>query len=98
MKWSVSLAAAIVLVHAALMGPPLLLSQATSVDFQVKAVYLFNFAKFVEWPRTAFPRPETPLTLCLAGDPFEGALDKTMEGETVSGRPLAVRRLADREN
>src|SRR5687768_2381393 len=97
MKCSVLLTAAVSVFVAALDHSPLL-SQATSVEYQVKAVYLFNFAKFVDWPRQAFARPDTPFSVCLAGDPFEGALEKTIQGETINGRPLAVRRLSAGEN
>jgi hypothetical protein len=73
------------------------LSQS-SVEYQVKAVYLFNFAKFVEWPRQAFSGPNVTFTICLAGDPFDGALAKTIQGETVNNRPLTIRRLTGGEN
>ena len=68
--------------------------QQTSTEYQVKAAFLFNFAKFVEWPPQVFPRRDAPFTICIAGDPFEGALDKTVEGESLDGRPLLVRRVA----
>lgn len=67
--------------------------QATG-EYQVKAAFLFNFAKFIEWPVRSFTRPTEPFTFCLAGDPFSGELDKTIHGETLNGRPLAVRRLS----
>lgn len=70
------------------------LAQASaSPEYQLKAVFLFNFAQFVEWPASAFPRPDTPLTICVLGDdPFGPYLDQTVRGETVGNRPLAVRR------
>jgi hypothetical protein len=59
------------------------------LEYQVKAVYLFNFAKFVEWPAEA---PSGPLTICVAGDnPFGSVLDETVRGETVNGRLLVAR-------
>ncbi len=66
---------------------------AQSPEYQLKAVFLFNFAQFVEWPASAFPEPDTPLGICILGvDPFGGYLDETVRGETVASHPLAVRR------
>lgn len=60
---------------------------------QVKAVFLFNFAQFVEWPDTAFAGPDAPLVIgILGGDPFGAYLDETVRGEMARGRPLVVRR------
>jgi hypothetical protein len=65
----------------------------SSPEYQLKAVFLFNFAQFVEWPASAFPEPDTPLGICILGeDPFGGYLDETVRGETVANHPLAVRR------
>ena len=65
----------------------------SSPEYQLKAIFLFNFAQFVEWPASAFPEPDTPLSICILGeDPFGGYLDETVRGETVANHPLAVRR------
>jgi len=65
----------------------------SSPEYQLKAVFLFNFAQFVEWPASAFPEPDTPLGICILGeDPFGGYLDETVRGETVGNHPLAVQR------
>jgi hypothetical protein len=62
-------------------------------EYQLKAVFLFNFAQFVEWPASAFPGPATPLVIGVLGeDPFGPYLDETVRGETVNDRPLVVRR------
>lgn len=62
-------------------------------EYQLKAVFLFNFAQFVEWPASAFPSPETPLVIGVLGeDPFGPYLDETVRGEKVNDRPLVVRR------
>jgi hypothetical protein len=59
------------------------------LEYHVKAVYLFNFAKFIEWPSGA---QTGPLTICVAGqNPFGELLDETLRGETVNDRPLAAR-------
>ncbi len=61
-------------------------------EYQVKAAFLFNFARFVEWPPGAFSDATSPITLCVFGkDPFEGALEDTLRGRTVGGRALVTR-------
>jgi hypothetical protein len=66
---------------------------APSPEYRLKAVFLFNFAQFVEWPASAFPEAETPLVIGVLGeDPFGSYLDETVRGETVNNHPLAVRR------
>ena len=62
-------------------------------EYQIKAVFLFNFAQFVEWPAGAFPQAATPLVIGILGeDPFNGYLDETVRGETVNSHPLVVQR------
>ena len=64
-----------------------------SKEFQVKAVFLYNFAQFVEWPASAFENAESPLVIGVLGlDPFGLFLDETIQGERVNGRPLLVKR------
>jgi YfiR/HmsC-like len=61
------------------------------LEYQVKAAFLFNFTKFVEWPSEAFKTPGDPLTVCVVGDdPFGDNLDAAVQGETVNGRRLKV--------
>src|SRR5712664_1838664 len=64
-----------------------------SPEYQLKAVFLFNFAQFVEWPPTAFPEAKAPLVIGVLGDdPFGPYLDETVRGEKVNNRPLVVQR------
>jgi hypothetical protein len=71
---------------------------AAPTEYEVKAVFLFNFTQFVDWPATAFPADGSPLIIGVLGnDPFGGALEDAIQGETVNGRPLAVRRYANVE-
>jgi len=64
-------------------------AKEVSLEYQVKAVYLFNFAKFIEWPAEA---PPGPITICVASqNPFGDVLEETLRGEMVNGRPLAMR-------
>ena len=62
-------------------------------EYQLKAVFLFHFAQFVEWPPDAFPEAQTPLVIGVLGeDPFGAYLDETVVGETVNNRALVVHR------
>jgi len=64
-----------------------------SREYEVKAVFLFNFAQFVEWPPGVFPDAGAPLVIGVLGDdPFGPFLDETVRDEKVNGRPLAIRR------
>lgn len=66
---------------------------APTQEYQIKAVFLFNFARFVDWPPTVFAGPEAPLVIGILGDdPFGTFLDDTIRGERVGGRSLVVRR------
>ncbi len=81
--------AALLLVCAARVGA----QTAKASEAHVKAVFLFNFAQFVDWPPAAFPDSETPLVIGILGtDPFEGFLDQTIRGEQLRGRAFQVRR------
>jgi hypothetical protein len=65
-------------------------------EYQLKAVFLFNFAHFVEWPQTALPADSAPFVIGVLGkDPFGSQLDEVVRGESVSGHPLAIERSAD---
>jgi hypothetical protein len=68
-------------------------ADGTLVDgYQLKAVFLFNFAKFVEWPPQAFGDAHDPFTICVAGDnSFGSSLDDEVRGKTVANRPILVR-------
>jgi hypothetical protein len=60
-------------------------------EYQVKAAFLFNFAKFVEWPAEAFSTPDAPLQVCVLGqDPFGGDFEQMIEDKTVSGHRLEI--------
>ena len=63
-------------------------------EFQVKAVYLFNFGKFVKWPAPAHPGKDTFSICVLGGDPFGTTLDSTVAGERIDGRRVNVRRIS----
>jgi len=68
-------------------------------EYDLKAAFLFNFTRFVEWPAEAFVSESAPITIGILGrDPFGKHLDDMVEDETVHGRKLTVRRYASVED
>jgi hypothetical protein len=64
-------------------------SQAELLELQVKAAFLYNFAKFVDWPPDS---GSAPITFCtFAGDPISEVLRQSLSGKTINNRPLATR-------
>jgi hypothetical protein len=62
-------------------------------EYEVKAAFLYNFARFVEWPPESFRDPQEPFVIVVLGqDPFGTALDETVAGKRVAGRRIEVRR------
>ena len=61
----------------------------------VKAAYIFNFAKLVDWPGSAFDRAQAPLVIGVVGrDDVTDELLRTAGKVTANGRPLEIRRVA----
>ena len=66
-------------------------AKAQSED-QIMAAFLFNFARYVEWPKNAFDRSDSPVDICLLGaDDFSDVVTRTVSGKHVGNRPVAVR-------
>jgi hypothetical protein len=70
--------------------PALLLVQSPRAsEYQVKAVFLYNFAQFVEWPAT--PDSQKPVIIGILGEDRLGAvLDETVRGERLGLRPFEI--------
>ena len=65
---------------------------AQPTEYQLKAAFLFNFAKFIDWPEKSFAGPHSAFTICVIGqDPFGGALDEYL-AKTIGGRPVQLAR------
>lgn len=63
----------------------------TSKEYQIKAAFIYNFTKFVEWPAEAFPQPVSPIVIGVLGsNPFGDELRKTVENRRVNGRELVI--------
>ena len=67
--------------------------RAQPAEYEVKAAFLLNFIKFVEWPEIESQR-SAPIAICIVGDdPFGRTLDQMVEGETVGDRKIAIHRV-----
>jgi len=67
-------------------------------EYEVKAVFLLNFANFVTWSPDAFSSPNDPFYICVFGDnPFADALNITIENVTVEGHNVKARYFKDLE-
>jgi hypothetical protein len=67
-------------------------------EYQVKAAFLYSFARYVQWPSDAFAGPSDPFVVGVLGeDPFGRILDDTLAGKSVLDRPIRVRRYGTAE-
>jgi YfiR/HmsC-like len=65
----------------------------SATEYQVKAAFLYNFAKFVDWPPSAFSDAKQPLDICVYGhDPFGTALEDALLGKTIGERRVSLGR------
>lgn len=68
-------------------------AESPSLEYKVKAAFLLNFTKFIEWPPASESEPGAPFAICVLGEnPFGPVLDQIVAGESVNGHKLAVRR------
>ena len=71
-----------------LLAMPFAQALAGAKEYKVKAAYLYNFVKFIDWPESALGGD---ITICVLGeDNFEGILEKAIAGKEVKGHGLAV--------
>ena len=64
-----------------------------SNEYEVKAAFLFNFAKYVQWPAERFTGDDAPIIVGVVGaSPGGSAIEQAMNGKTANGRPLQIRR------
>ncbi|TAK06616.1 MAG: YfiR family protein, partial [Candidatus Manganitrophaceae bacterium] len=78
--------------------PPAQAQPGSASEYQVKAAFLYNFAKFVEWPPEALP-DDRPFVIGILGqDPFDGLIDEAVAGKTVRDRRIVVKRYSKMED
>jgi hypothetical protein len=68
--------------------------QAPSLEWAVKASYLYKFAPFIDWPPEVMPADGSPFRICVVGqDPFGPILDAAVHGQEVEGHAIVVARM-----
>ncbi|MET0213689.1 MAG: YfiR family protein [Vicinamibacterales bacterium] len=99
MRWRILARAVLTLCFAGILSPTLsqlspVVRAAPSPEYLIKAAYLYNFALFVEWPAEVFATRDAPIVIGIIGaDPFDQALERTIQDKRINGRTLVVRRL-----
>jgi hypothetical protein len=67
-------------------------------EHTLKAVFLYSFGRYVEWPKTAFAKPKSAFVIGILGeDLFGGALDEIAKKRTIQGRTIVIKRFATLE-
>jgi hypothetical protein len=75
--------------------PFLYAQQPKASEFQVKAAYLYNFGRFVQWPDESGTDRTDSFQICVLGaDPFGQALDATLAGGTIGGKSVMAKRIS----
>jgi hypothetical protein len=70
-------------------------AEDVSLEYKVKAAFLYNFAKFIEWPAED-AGSVGPLTIAVLGeDPFGSALAQLVQGNTIRNRALVLKHYTD---
>jgi hypothetical protein len=63
-------------------------------EYQVKAAFLYNFGKFVDWPTNDFASPDAPLVIGIYGEnPFGNDLAQVIQGRSINGHPVISRQV-----
>ena len=74
-------------------------AQEAPTEYQVKAAYLFNFLKFVEWPGDPLANTQGQWVIGIVGDnPFGDQLTQVIAGKTVQGHELQIKRFQPGED
>jgi YfiR/HmsC-like len=67
--------------------------KSNPTEYEVKAAYLYNFGRFVEWPAKVSAASES-FSICVLGDdPFGATLDATIVGESINGKKVVLTRI-----
>jgi len=93
LRWWVAAAFAFILMFA---SSGMQAQQTRTREYNIKAVFLYNFTQFVEWPEEAFANNTAPFVVGILGeDPFRSVIDVTVAGEKVKEHPIIVRRYSN---
>jgi hypothetical protein len=82
----------VVVILVLFVGPQAWSDSTASREYQIKAAFLYNFIKFVDWPKEKVADPNTPLTIGIIGkDPFQDAFEPLQEKEAKDRRVVIQR-------
>jgi hypothetical protein len=85
----------LIVMLALLQIPVLQAQQPKASEYQVKATYLYNFGRFVQWPPNVTAAKGDSFSICVIGlDPFGSSLDTILAGETIDGKTVVAKRVA----
>jgi hypothetical protein len=77
-------------------GPTAKAADVVPSEQQVKAAFLLNFAKYVDWPAQAFAATNSPFVVGVMGESrLDGELQKMVEGKSVNGRPMVLKHVME---
>jgi hypothetical protein len=72
-----------------------LAQEGSTLERAIKATYLWKFAPFVEWPKTAFKSPDSPFVICIVGNnTFGQVVDEAVAGQRISSRPIETKQIS----
>lgn len=92
--WKVAMGAACLLCLLAAGSTRAQSSDSASSEYLIKAGFIYNFAKLMEWPAPVFAQPNSPIVIAILGtDPFQGTLDNVLRGKQANGREFVVKHL-----
>jgi len=75
-----------------LMGGDGRAQESPPTEYQIKAAFLFNFAKFVQWPQAAFTGAASPIVVGVLGEnPFHDDLARTIRNKSIDEHPLVIK-------
>ncbi len=67
-----------------------------ATEYQVKAAFLYNFARFIDWPKENFATTNSPIVFGFAGElPFQNEVEQMLRGKTINSHPVVVTRFPD---
>ncbi len=63
-------------------------------EYQLKSAFIFNFAKFIDWPTAAFTDPKSPFIIGVLGDnPFGNDFEQMVAGKKINDRTISIQTL-----
>jgi len=70
-----------------------------SREYKIKAAFIYNFTKFINWPQGIFLNVDAPLNLCLLGDDsFRPILEETVKGKIIHSRQFSIQSKKETDN